>query len=66
MLDGKVEVRHHNMDDPFDFELIQVAKIGDILGVPDIDCGNSSMPNAINIATSSRVFVAKIPKRDFD
>ena len=43
VLNGQIILRHHELDQPNDFEIRQVAKSGHILFAPELD-GNSTQP----------------------
>lgn len=49
VLNGKVVLREHSMDDPFDFNVIQVATKGHIIGAEKIDLDKSCLPTVWSI-----------------
>jgi hypothetical protein len=62
MLDGKVSVRDHRQDRPLDYNLMQTASKGDILGAPDLDMGNSTMPHVWSIVQTTTAHAVKMSR----
>lgn len=66
MLDGKVAVRDHRLDNPNDYNLMQIASTGDILGAPDLDMGNTVMPHVWSIVQTTTAHAVKMSRQTFD
>ena len=44
LLNGKVILRKHSVEEPFDFKIISVMRPGNFIGVSDLDMGQSNLP----------------------
>ena len=49
VLNGKVVLREHSMNDPFEFNIIQVARKGHILGAEKLDMDKSCLPTVWSV-----------------
>jgi hypothetical protein len=66
LLNGKIFQRDHDLNKPFEYNIITVAKPGSILGMPSLDHGNSIRPTVWSIVASTIAHVACIPKPVFE
>jgi len=44
LLNGKVVLRKHTVEDPFEFKIISVLRPGTFLGAQELDMGQSNLP----------------------
>lgn len=52
LLNGKVILRKHSADNPFDFKVLSVFKPGSFIGAKELDMSQSCLPNAWAIVAS--------------
>ena len=66
ILNGKVVLREHELDNPGDFSIKSIAKSGHILFAPDLDNGNSNQPLVWPVIYSTQAELALIDRETFD
>ena len=52
LLNGKIDLQKHKLDEPLDLETVQVCKPGQFLGVSGLDLGVSTHPTTFPIVSS--------------
>lgn len=66
VLDGKVIMREHSLDNPFSYEILSVAKAGSILGVEYLDNGVSTSASVWSIVGSHKANFVEMSRDTFD
>jgi hypothetical protein len=66
VLNGKIALRDHQLDDPHDYNLIAVAKQGSIIGAKQMDMGFSSQSTVWAVVQSSIANVCSMSQATFD
>ena len=66
ILNGKVILRQHDLDDPGNFTIMQVAKSGHILFAPELDHAKSNQPLVWPVVYSQSAQFALLERSTFD
>jgi hypothetical protein len=66
VLNGKVMLREHSMNNPFDFNIIQIATKGHIIGADQLDMSKSCLPTVWSIVWSRVAHLVKMPAKTFE
>lgn len=66
VINGKIILRDHKLDDPNNYNVLQIATTGAILGVKSLDFGNSCQPSVWSVVTSVVAHVVRMSKDTFD
>ena len=65
VVNGKLVLRDHKLNDPFNYNVMQVAKPGSILGSAELDFGNSGRATVWTIVASHYAHVVKMSRETF-
>ena len=66
VINGKVILREHKMDDPLDFNVLQVVTQGEVIGNEKLDMGKSLLPFVWGVVYSHEVQLARMDISLFD
>ena len=62
VLDGKIALREHQLNNPFDYSILQIATSGSIIGCKSLDMGNSCRSGVWCVVYSNICRVVSISK----
>jgi hypothetical protein len=60
LLNGKVILQNHSLDDPFEAQTLQVTKPGMFIGVKSLDQGQSVLPLCFAVVYSDQAHLLKM------
>jgi hypothetical protein len=65
LINGKVILRKHSVEDPFDFNIVSIVRPGTFIGAPDLDMGQSNLPQMWPVVASHYANFLVIPRSEF-
>jgi hypothetical protein len=66
VMNGKIVMRDHNLDNPYDYNIISIAKQGSCIGVSTFDMGYSCNSTVWSVVTSVSAHVCRMTMDTFN
>lgn len=66
VINGKILLRDHHLNDPYNYNVMQVATSGAIIGVNRLDLQNSCRATVWSIVASNVAHVVEMTRETFD